>query len=123
MKTLLISIALLLSLSEAAHARTHLSQSQQTYLSEMTAILKAQAVKADVLETGKDYLLAIGRMYCVYKEEKRLFHLYGQTSLDHLKRQEENLIGHPRAQELYKFYALVQIIHKSPADRNLCPSD
>lgn len=119
MKTLLISIALLLSLSEFAHARTSRSQSQLTYLSEIRAILTAQTVDSGVLDVMEDYLLSVGQTYCLYKEDPRSFHLYDRVLIDDLKRHEEELVGHPRAQALYKFFALTQMVHKAPADRNL----
>jgi hypothetical protein len=122
MRKLFLAALFLVSIASAVHAaEMPRTDRQKAYLSEMHQTLSAQEVEPKILEIMDDHLLSMGKMYCVWKDEPKMFQSYDRLGLLDLKRQEEQLRGHPMEKALYKYYALIQLTHKQPAERHLCP--
>lgn len=120
MKKSFLVVLFLLSIGSTAQASEIRSDRQKAYLAEMRQTLLEQEIDAKIMEVFDDYLLSMGKMYCVWKNGA-LFDSYDRMGLHHLKMQEEQTRDHPMRSELNRYYPLVQLIHKQSAEKHLCP--
>lgn len=122
MKILFLASLFLVSIASTARAvEMPRTDRQKAYLSEMYQTLSAQEIEPKIMEIMDDHLISMGKMYCVWKDEPKMFDSYDRLGLLDLKQQEEQLKGHPMEKALYKYYALIQLTHKHSAEKHLCP--
>jgi hypothetical protein len=120
MKKIFFALLFLLAIGSTAQASEVRSDRQKAYLAEMRQTLLDQEVDARIMEVADDYLISVGKMYCVLKNDA-LPDSYDRMELHHLKMQEEQTRDHPMRAELNRYYPLVQLIHRRSAEKHLCP--
>lgn len=123
MKILFLVVLCALSIASSVKAEGYSSASKSAYLKELRGILVNQEVNPKIVDLMDEHLLATGNVYCVWKQRPEIFEGYDRVGLANLKNTEESLSDHPMKYELYKYHLLVHTIHKSIAEKHLCPGN